>query len=88
MPAVEHRLRRVPAFLRAIEDGLAAGRGLRGRRAQLTRAAIVHALPFPTWRSLALDQGLRTNDAVELVCRLIAGRCRLASRLRPARSLG
>lgn len=72
VPAVEHRLRDFHRFLRAIEDSLAAGRGLRGRRAHLTRAAIGHALAFPTWRSLALDQGLGTDDAVELMCRLVA----------------
>ena len=36
-----------------------AGRGLRGRAAGRTRAALGHALAFPTWRSLAREQGLR-----------------------------
>ena len=35
-----------------------AGRGLRGRAARRARAAIGHALAFPTWRSLAREQGL------------------------------
>ena len=44
-----------------------AGRGLRGRAARRTRAAIGHALAFPTWRSLTRDQGLAENDAVALM---------------------
>ena len=34
------------------------GRRLRGRSARRTRAAIGHALAFPTWISLAREQGL------------------------------
>jgi len=71
VPAVERRLRDFHGFLGSIRDGLTAGRGLRGRRAQLVRAAIGHALAFPTWRSLAQEQGLGNDDAVELVCRLV-----------------
>ena len=42
-----------------------------GRRAQHVRAAIGHALAFPTWRSLTREQGLGDDDAVELMCRLV-----------------
>jgi AcrR family transcriptional regulator len=72
VPALERRLRDFHGFLHGIQHGLVAGRGLRGRRAQLTRAALGHALAFPTWRSLVHDQGLGTADAVELMCRLVA----------------
>ena len=41
-----------------------AGRGLRGRAARRTRAAIGHALAFPTWRSLTREQGLADGEAV------------------------
>ena len=41
----------------AIQDVLMAGRGLRGRAARRTRAAIGHALAFPTWRSLTPRAG-------------------------------
>src|SRR3954468_11602941 len=51
VPVLERRLRDFHGYLRSIQDGLAAGRGLRGRRAQVVRAAIGHALAFPTWRS-------------------------------------
>ena len=76
VPAVHLRLRDFYGYLGVIQAGLAAGRGLRGRRGQYVRAAIGHALAFPTWRSLARDQGLGNEEAVELMCRLVedAGR--------------
>ena len=51
-----------------------AGRGLRGRAARRTRAAIGHALAFPTWRSLTREQGLSDGEAVALMCGLVEGR--------------
>lgn len=44
---------------------------LRGRRRKLLRAAIGHALVFPTWSSLTRDQGLTDEQAVELMSRLV-----------------
>jgi AcrR family transcriptional regulator len=58
-------------YVRAIERVLMAGRGLRGRPALRARAAIGHALAFPTWRSLTRDQGLSDTDAVRMMCRLV-----------------
>jgi AcrR family transcriptional regulator len=72
VPAVQRRLRDFYGYLRAVQEDLVAGRGLRGRRAQHVRAAIGHALAFPTWHSLTHDEGLGNVDAVELMCRLIA----------------
>ena len=40
------------------------------------RAALGHALAFGTWRSLALDQELGDEDAVELMSRLVAAAAR------------
>jgi hypothetical protein len=57
--------------MRGIEDALMAGRGLRGRPARRTRAAIGHALGFSTWRSLTREQGLSDADAVRMMCRLV-----------------
>jgi tetracycline repressor-like protein len=68
---VRRHLRGFHDYVRAIERLLMAGRGLRGRPARRTRAAIGHALGFPTWRSLARDQGLSDADAVRLMCRLV-----------------
>ncbi len=71
VPAVQRRLRDFYGYLRSVQDDLAARRGLRGRRRQYVRAAIGHALAFPTWRSLTHEQGLGNDDAVELMCRLV-----------------
>jgi AcrR family transcriptional regulator len=71
VPSVRRRLRDFYGYLGAVRHVLAAGRGLRGRRARYVRAAIGHALAFPTWRSLTREQGLGDDDAVELMCCLI-----------------
>jgi AcrR family transcriptional regulator len=71
--SVERNLRAFHAYLRAAEDLLMAGRGLRGRRASRTRAAIGHALSFETWRSLTRERGLLADDAVALMAALVAG---------------
>lgn len=68
---VHRRLRDFYGYLTSIQNDLAAGSGLRGHRARLVRAAIGHALAFPTWRSLTDEQGLSNDDAVELMCRLV-----------------
>jgi AcrR family transcriptional regulator len=73
VPAVAKRLRDFYGYLGSIQDGLAAGRGLRGRRARHTRAAIGHALAFPTWRSLTRDEGLSNEEAAELMARFVTG---------------
>jgi AcrR family transcriptional regulator len=80
--AVQRRLGDFYGYLGAVEDILLAGRGVRGRAARRTRAAIGHALAFPTWRSLALEQRLPNDDAVALMCLLIedAARARVAAR--------
>jgi AcrR family transcriptional regulator len=73
VPIVHRRLGDFYGYLRLIEDSLIAGRGLRGRAARRTRAAIGHALAFPTWRSLSREQGLADGDAVALMCVLVEG---------------
>jgi len=73
VPPVHRRLGDFYGYLRATQDILMAGRGLRGRAARRTRAAIGHALAFPTWRSLAREQALADADAVALMCALVEG---------------
>ena len=73
VPIVERLLGAFYGYLRAIEDVLMAGRGLRGRAARRTRAALGHALAFPTWRSLTREQGLGDADAIALMCVLVEG---------------
>jgi AcrR family transcriptional regulator len=83
VPAVGRRLRDFHGYLRSVGDDLAAAYGLRGRRADYTRAAIGHALAFGTWRSLTREQGLGEDDAVELMCRLVED---AAQQTRPSQS--
>jgi AcrR family transcriptional regulator len=70
-PIVHRLLGDFYGYLRAIQDVLMTGRTLRGRAARRTRAAIGHALAFPTWRSLTREQGLADADAVALMCALV-----------------
>ncbi len=76
VPVVQRVLARFHGYLAAIQEILMAGRGLRGRAAGRTRAAIGHALAFPTWRSLTREQGLDDAQAAELMYRLVAGTAR------------
>jgi AcrR family transcriptional regulator len=71
VPVVGRRLRDFYGYLQAGQDALLAGRNLRGGAKQRTRAAIGHALAFSTWRSLTQEEGLSTDGAATLMCRLI-----------------
>lgn len=71
VPIVRRLMGGFYGYLRAVEDVLMAGRGLRGRAARRTRAAIGHALAFPTWRSLTREQGLPEGDVVALMSTLV-----------------
>jgi hypothetical protein len=71
--AVQRRLRDFYGYLRAIQDVLLAGRGLRGRAAARTRAAVGHAVAFSTWHSLTHEQGLTDGKAAALMCLLVEG---------------
>ena len=70
-PIVKRLLRHFHGYLRAVHDALMAGRGLRGRRDRLTRAAVSHAATFSTWRSLTREQRLTDDEAVALMCLLV-----------------
>src|SRR5262245_29079619 len=58
------------AYLDQAADILTTGRHARGRRRQLLRAALRHALAFSTWRSLATN-GITRPDAVKLITALV-----------------
>jgi AcrR family transcriptional regulator len=73
VPIVQHLLRDFHGYLRAVEDVLMAGRGLSGKAARRTRAAIGHAVAFSTWRSLTQTQRLPERDAAALMGSLIEG---------------
>ena len=71
VPAVRRRLGDFHAYLRAAGDVLMAGRRLRGGAERRARAAIGHALAFPTWHSVTQDQRLPHDEAVALMCRFV-----------------
>ena len=57
-------------YLEEAAEVLTAGRQVRGRRRELLRGAVRHALAFSTWRSLAAG-GVERPDAVRLVKALV-----------------
>lgn len=59
-------------YMDAARDTLLTGRSQRGRSRDRVRAAIGHALTFPTWQSLIRDQGLDQAQAVKLMRALVA----------------
>ena len=71
VPALARQLAGFYAFQAAVAEVLMAGRGARGRGRKRIRGAIGHALAFPTWRSLAVDQGLSDDEAVALMTALV-----------------
>jgi AcrR family transcriptional regulator len=79
LPIVQTLLRDFHGYLAAVQDLLMAGRGLRGRAAKRTRAAIGHAVAFGAWQSLREEQGLAESDAVALMCGLVEDAATLRS---------
>jgi AcrR family transcriptional regulator len=57
-------------YWRQAVEVLLAPRQVRGRQRSLARAAIALALSFDTWRTLAREQGLTDEQAVDLAARL------------------
>ena len=72
VPLVAERFAGYHGYIAAARDLLMDGRSLRGRQRDEARAAIGHALAFPTWQSLTRDQGLTDAHAVDMMCRLVA----------------
>ena len=58
------------AYLDEAAEVLTAGRQARGRRRQLLRGALRHALAFSTWRSLSAS-GIGRSDAAKLTTALV-----------------
>jgi AcrR family transcriptional regulator len=79
-PLVEERFTALRGYSAAAQDTLLQGRPLRGAARRRTKAAIGHAIAFPTWKSLVREQGLTEIDAVALMSALVA----MAPRLDPA----
>jgi AcrR family transcriptional regulator len=79
VPTLQRLMRSFHDYLATIEDVLMAGRGLRGRAARRTRAAIGHALAYETWRSLTHEHALEDGEPVVLMCLLVEGAAATAS---------
>ena len=56
----------------AMRDVLVTGRGLRGGGRRRVRAVIGLALEFGTWQRLSRDEGLRDDEAVEVMVGAVA----------------
>jgi hypothetical protein len=73
VPVVDELMGAFRAFLDEAAKVLMRERGLRGKTAKRTRAAVGHALAFRTWQDLTAVQGLDDEQAVELMSALVAG---------------
>jgi AcrR family transcriptional regulator len=64
------------AYLDMVIDALLTGRRERGHARRRVKAALTHALSFPTWQSLVRANGLKDDEAVSLMAGLVeaAGR--------------
>jgi len=71
MPLVAERFARFRGYQSTVQELLLNGHDERGRARDETRAAIGHALAFPTWHSLTREQGLTDGQAIELMSRLL-----------------
>ena len=63
------------AYLDEAVEILISGRQVRGRRRELLRGALRHAVAFSTWSSLS-GSGIERPDAVKLVTALVDAGCR------------
>lgn len=70
MPLVKKMMGGYRGYLAGLHQLLMEGRQSDSARRRHVEAAIGHALSFPVWRSLALEQGLADEEASELMCRL------------------
>jgi AcrR family transcriptional regulator len=73
MPLVRDRFARFHEFQTAAREVLMRGRAVRGLRRDEARAAIGHALAFPTWHSLTQEQHLDDAQAASMMCQLLRG---------------
>lgn len=71
VPALQPAMAASALWTEAATKTLMRGRRERGARRRRVRAAIGHALSFPTWRSLVREQGLARKDAVEMIAGLV-----------------
>jgi AcrR family transcriptional regulator len=70
VPAMQAPIAAAARWSEAAVETLMAGRRERGRARRRAKAALGHAVAFPTWRSLVREQELSQRDAVELMAAL------------------
>jgi AcrR family transcriptional regulator len=58
-------------YLDAAADAIVTGRPERGAARSRVRAAIGHAISFPTWQSLVREQGLDDAEAVAVMAAMV-----------------
>ena len=73
MPIVKKMMADYRTYLADARRTLMAGRKLAPFQRRLVRAAIAHALSFPAWRSLAVEEQLKDSECADLMCWLVAG---------------
>jgi AcrR family transcriptional regulator len=71
MPLVKQMMGGYRGYLLSVRRLLMEGRQAEPARRKHVEAAIGHALAFPVWRSLALEQGLEDEECSELMCCLV-----------------
>jgi AcrR family transcriptional regulator len=71
VPAMRPVVESVGAWFEEAAGTLLRGRPERGARRRRAKAAIGHALSFPTWRSLVREQGLSEAEAATLMVDLV-----------------
>jgi AcrR family transcriptional regulator len=71
VPAMQGPIAASARWSEAAIETLIAGRPERGRSRRRLRAALGHAVAFSTWRSLARQQGLSREDAIDLMADLV-----------------
>lgn len=71
VPLVKQMMGGFRGYLEAARGVLLDGRAIAPARRKAVEAAIGHALSFPVWRSLALEQCLTDEECADLMCRLI-----------------
>ncbi|WP_201744659.1 hypothetical protein, partial [Neoaquamicrobium microcysteis] len=71
MPLVKQMMGGYREYLETVRHILLHGRAIPTARKNIVKAAIGHALSFPAWRSLALEQGLTDEQCSELMCGIV-----------------
>jgi|SRR5579884_719018 len=72
VPAMTQPLQDFQRHSQALHQALMSRRSISGRSRARISAVVAHALEFATWRSLVREHRLRPEEAVALMCKLVA----------------